>query len=569
MDSSKDLGGMLVRLGYLSAERLDQVQQSTRSESLHDYLTRTGLVNRQAIRHATAALSGAPIVSLTGSDSRAPESEALALIPGDVATRYQVLPLSVSNGALEVAMIDPSDLGAADDLRAICGRQIRACLANEAEIVDAIRRHYGTSSSRMAMSLSDTSDKVADLSDESVGHLHELAREPSLVNLVNLLILEAAQDRASDIHIEPFDDQLRVKYRIDGVLHEVSPPSKRLQAAITSRIKIMAGLNIAERYVPQDGHIEFNTPRGRVDLRVSTVPTVFGESVVLRILDKTETLRTLGELGMGPDTMAAFESRLRRPHGIVLVTGPTGCGKTTTLYAALNHIYTTEKKIITIEDPVEFHLDGINQIPVNPQRGLTFANGLRSIVRQDPDIIMIGEIRDRETADIAIRSALTGHLVFSTLHTNDAPSAVTRLIDMGVEPFLLATTCEAIVAQRLIRLICPHCREPDSPPASALARLGGDESMDSAEFYRGRGCGECHQTGYRGRYGIFEILTPNDELRERILHQPTSRQVREAAGPEFITMRGDGCRKVASGVTSIDEVLRATEDVELPEMLAE
>ena len=371
------------------------------------------------------------------------------------------------------------------------------------------------------------------------------------------------QDQASDIHIEPFERELKVKYRIDGVLHEMPAPPRHLQAAIISRVKIMAQLNIAERFVPQDGHIEFAAPAGRVDLRVSTVPTVFGESVVLRILDKSSTLRGLDHLGMNGAMLAAFDDTIRQPHGIVLVTGPTGSGKTTTLYAALSRIYTPAQKIITIEDPVEFNLHGINQMPVNPKRGLTFANGLRSILRQDPDIIMVGEIRDGETADIAIRSALTGHMVFSTLHTNDAAGAITRLVDMGVEPYLLATSVEAVVAQRLVRVLCERCAEPYELSPAAIDQLGPDATQfQGAMLRRGRGCRECHNTGYRGRVGIFEMILVGEPMRDVILDRPTSSRVRQAAGADFVTMRQDGYRKVVDGVTNLEEVWRVTKDAE-------
>ena len=401
-----------------------------------------------------------------------------------------------------------------------------------------------------------------DQAADSIGHLHDLAREPSLINLLNLIILEAVHDNASDIHVEPFERELKVKYRIDGVLHEMPPPPKHLQAAIISRIKIMADLNIAERFVPQDGHFKFAAAEAKVDIRVSTVPTMFGESVVMRILDRKSTLRGLDELGMDEEQLKSFDSAIRQPHGILLVTGPTGSGKTTTLYAALNRIYEPGKKIITIEDPVEFHLDGINQMQVNPKRGLAFANGLRSILRQDPDIIMVGEIRDGETADIAIRSSLTGHLVFSTLHTNDASGAITRLLDMQVEPYLLATTVESVIAQRLVRIICERCVETFEPSAGLLEQLGPDAAaFEGAALRRGGGCQECHGTGYRGRIGIFETIRVTDAIRDVILRRLPGSAVRKAADGSFVSMRRDGYRKVLTGVTSLEEVWRVTQDV--------
>jgi type II secretory ATPase GspE/PulE/Tfp pilus assembly ATPase PilB-like protein len=398
--------------------------------------------------------------------------------------------------------------------------------------------------------------------DYSPAKLHELAREPSLVNLVNLIILEAIEARASDIHIEPFEHQVKIKYRIDGMLMEKAPSSKRLQAAIISRIKIMADMNIAERFVPQDGHIEFNGKQGRVDIRVSTVPTVFGESIELRLLDRTASLIGLEELGMNTQSLEGFNQCLRKTHGIVLVTGPTGCGKTTTLYAALNKIYSPAVKMITIEDPVEYQLEGINQMPVNPKRGLTFATGLRHILRQDPDIIMVGEIRDRETANIAIRAALTGHLVFSTLHTNDAPGAVTRLIDMGVEPFLLASSLEAVLAQRLVRKICTNCKKPYKPDENLLRTLNGSMDIKSyTEFYHGVGCNECMQSGMKGRTGIFEMLRITATLRDLIAARPTTEQIIKAAPADHISMEHDGIGKVLKGITTPEEVMRVAKSI--------
>jgi len=490
--------------------------------------------------------------------------EALSCIPPETAQRYRVLPLARFDHQLKIAMADPFDFSAVDDIAAMCGLEVVRCCARPSELADALRRHYGTSAARMADSLVTEQDEARTAeSEDSVGHLHELAREPSLINLVNLIILEAVQDKASDIHIEPFEKQLKVKYRIDGVLHEMAPPSKHLQAAIISRIKIMAQLNIAERFLPQDGHINFVAPDAQVDIRVSTVPTLHGESVVLRILDKRSTLRKLSELGMSEDLLRSFNGILHRPHGILLVTGPTGSGKTTTLYASLKHIYTPAKKIITIEDPVEFHLEGINQMQVNVRRGLTFANGLRSILRQDPDIIMVGEIRDGETADIAIRSALTGHLVFSSLHTNDSAGAITRLLDMGIEPFLLATTVEGVVAQRLVRILCERCFEEYEPSEQLLDQLGDDGApFRGRKLRRARGCQDCHNTGYRGRIGIFEMIRLNDSLREMIMNRPSSNQIRKAAGAEFTDMRHDGYRKVLTGVTTFEEVWRVTQDTQ-------
>lgn len=555
------IGELVVEMGYVSPERLAQAEQTPRRDGQRfgEHLVVMGLLHRDDLTHALAVQHNIPSVNLAEVTIAA---DALACVPADLAQRYRVLPLALHEDRLELAMADPFDLPALDDLSAVCGYDIVRRHVRPAELAEALRRHYGTSAARMADSLAaeQGDDEEAEPADY-VGHLHELAREPSLINLLNLIVIEAIQDKASDIHIEPFEKELKVKYRIDGVLHEMSPPPKHLQAAIISRIKIMANLNIAERFVPQDGHIKFATADAQVDIRVSTVPTMFGESVVLRILDKTNTLRQLTDLGLSTGMLKTFDATLRKPHGILLVTGPTGSGKTTTLYAALNHIFTPGKKIITIEDPVEFHLHGVNQMQVNPRRGLTFANGLRSILRQDPDIIMVGEIRDGETADIAIRSALTGHLVFSSLHTNDASGAVTRLLDMGLEPFLLATTVETVVAQRLLRLVCERCAETYTPTDQVLEQLGAAaQAFAGRTLRRGRGCEDCHNTGYRGRLGIFELLRITDPIRDVILQRPSSSQVRAAAGDAFVTMREDGYRKVLDGRTTLEEVWRVTQD---------
>ena len=555
------IGDILVELGYVDPERLDEAEHSPNRDGARfgQHLIRLGLLDQQGLIHALAVQHGIPHVQLAEIEIA---DDVLRCVPADLAQRYQVLPLEMHDGQLDLAMADPFDLQAVDDLGAVCGLKVVRHYARPSELADGIRQHYGTSAARMADSLA-TEVEGAELAatEDAIGHLHELAREPSLINLLNLIVLEAVQDDASDIHIEPFESQLKVKYRVDGVLHEMKNPPKHLQAAITSRIKIMANLNIAERFVPQDGHIEFVTPEAKVDIRVSTVPTMFGESVVLRILDKSSTLRGLNELGMSEGLLVGFDAAIRRPHGMVLVTGPTGSGKTTTLYAALNQIYVPGKKMITIEDPVEFHLEGINQMQVNPKRGLSFANGLRSILRQDPDIIMVGEVRDNETADIAIRSALTGHVVFSTLHTNDAATAVTRLLDMDVEPFLLATTVEAVIGQRLLRIVCERCVETFETSAQVLEQLGPDAPpFEGATLRRGRGCQDCHNTGYRGRIGIFEMVRITDAMRDVILERPSASKVRQAAGDEFVSMRQDGYRKVLAGATTLEEVWRVTQD---------
>jgi len=387
-----------------------------------------------------------------------------------------------------------------------------------------------------------------------------MAFEAPVVRLVNLLIENAIDAEASDIHVEPFEDTFRIRYRLDGILFDQEAPPRRLQAAVTSRIKLMAEMNIAERRLPQDGRIRVMLRGRRVDIRVSTIPTVHGESIVMRLLDRSSVFLPMEKLGFAPGTLRRFEALIKRPHGILLVTGPTGSGKTTTLYGALDKINTPDRKIITVEDPVEYQLKGVNQIHVKPKIGLTFATGLRHIVRQDPDVILIGEIRDLETAEIAIQAALTGHLVFSTLHTNDAPGAITRLQDMGVEPYLVASVLEGVLAQRLVRRICTACRVPDTPNAADLEALG-IEGTSGRTLYRGRGCDECRGTGYRGRTGIYELFPITEDARSLILKRAPSRDIRRyAIEADMVTLRMDGWLKACESVTTVEEILRVTQE---------
>jgi type II secretory ATPase GspE/PulE/Tfp pilus assembly ATPase PilB-like protein len=394
------------------------------------------------------------------------------------------------------------------------------------------------------------------------GTLHDIevmANEPSVINLVNVIISTALRERASDIHLVPFEQTVQLRYRVDGLLQEKPPPPKQLHAALVSRIKIMADMNIAERYMPQDGHIQINHRGVRVDIRVGTLPTIYGEGVVLRLLEKTSKLLTAEELGLDPARSALLSRLVEKPHGLFLTTGPTGSGKTTTLYAILQRIYTPEKKIVTIEDPVEYELPGVAQIPVRPSRNFSFANGLRSILRQDPDVVMVGEIRDSETAEIAIRAALTGHQVFSTLHTNDSTGAVTRLLDMGVEAYLISSSLEGVLAQRLVRRICSECRveAPVSPALRSRLESLGAQQLEG-KFYRGNGCEECRGTGYRGRIGIFELLPIDAEFRELVLQKRSSAKLKAAAQRTMITMHQDALQKAAAGITSLEEILRVS-----------
>ncbi|KWT85009.1 type II secretion system ATPase GspE [Candidatus Magnetominusculus xianensis] len=474
-----------------------------------------------------------------------------------------IIPSYLEDNRLKVIMARPWDISTIDALTVATGYEIEAFGADEAEVRDYIDKFYSRESNinKIIEDIGDVSfDTISDY-DEDVDHLKGLASEAPIIKLVNLLISRAVQARASDIHIEPFENELKVRYRIDGVLKEVESTPKKLQPAIISRIKIMAKLNIAERRLPQDGRIKLKIALKEIDMRVSTVPTLYGESIVMRILDKESIVIDLTQLGFPDDILSGFNNLITKPHGIVLVTGPTGSGKTTTLYGALDKINTPEKKIITVEDPIEYHLNGINQIQVKQQIGLNFANTLRHIVRQDPDIIMIGEIRDVETAEIAIQSALTGHLVFSTLHTNDAPSAVTRLIDMGVEAFLLTSTLRGVLAQRLVRIVCNNCKAIDdeaaSPDELALIGLSPDVVL-----YKGTGCEQCAGTGFYSRKGIFEFLVVNDSLKKAILKSTDSTELRHIAKRHGMkTLIESGAEKVRAGQTTIAEVLRVTQEV--------
>ena len=564
----KKLGKLLRDKKYITEIQLDSAleQQRDKNCKLGLVLTENGVISFRQLAETLAEQAGL--------DKLDPEKlelsrELIDLIPAEMVSRYNLLPVARQNGRLTLAMINPFDTEAISNIRLLTGLSVSRMFCSPVDLEKAISKYYGSNVARMLNDLSPGDKAARDAESETengqltTSKLHELAREPSLVNLVNLVLLEAIEARASDIHIEPFEKDVKIKYRVDGVLIEKSSSPRRLHPAIVSRIKIMAMMDIAERFVPQDGHIEFAATKGKIDIRVSTVPTIFGEAITMRLLDRSSALIELKDLGMNPQTLAGYSHCLKRAHGIVLVTGPTGSGKTTTLYASLNHIFDPSLKIITIEDPVEYQLDGVVQMPVNPRRGLTFGRGLRHILRQDPNIIMVGEIRDKETADIAIRAALTGHLVFSTLHTNDAAGAVTRLIDMGVEPFLLASSLEGVLAQRLVRRICPVCREIYHPNESMLERLNNSISISpDAELYHGVGCDECNRTGMSGRVGIFELLRVNDSLRKLISTSPTTEQTVAAAPVDHVSMRHDGIMKILDGQTTAEEVLRVTQGVE-------
>jgi len=480
--------------------------------------------------------------------------------------QFKVLPLDLTGNVLTVAMADPSDTETIESLRLFTGLQARIHLGLENEISEALERLYGSGGDFLSPASGEDGQMASDASElgDDIEHLRDLASEVPVIRMVNVMISRAVERRASDIHIEPFEKEFRLRYRVDGILYNVDSPPIQLKAAIISRVKLMAKLNIAERRLPQDGRIKLKVLGKEIDLRVSTLPTLYGESVVMRILDRNDSsLFDLQKLGFPRHVLSKIEKLTAMPHGILLVTGPTGSGKSTTLYSAMKRINLPDKKIITIEDPVEYQMDGINQIHVNAQIGLTFAAGLRHIVRQDPDVIMIGEIRDLETAEIAIRSALTGHLVFSTLHTNDAPSAITRLVDMGVENYLLSSCLIGVLAQRLVRIICQHCKKEYETEAEHVQVLGF--SVDGSRMirlYKGEGCESCGFTGYESRKGIFELMEPDDEIRRMVVANESSNVIAQYARSRGMkTLKEDGLEKVLAGVTTLDEVLRVTQDV--------
>jgi type II secretion system protein E len=483
-----------------------------------------------------------------------PTPEAMRALPADFVKQRRVLPLEISGGILRVATADLGNTRVIDDIRLLSGLEVEEVSAPAEELVEKIAEVYQVTVEQIIENLG--ADKAGGVESRNLHDIEVMANEPTVINLVNVIISTAVRERASDIHLVPFESALQLRYRIDGLLQEKPPPPRHLHPAIISRIKIMADMNIAERYLPQDGHIQIHHRGARVDIRVGTMPTIHGESVVMRLLEKNNRLFTAQELGLDPERSKILAHLVDQPHGLFLATGPTGSGKTTTLYSILSSIYAPEKKILTIEDPVEYELHGVAQTPVRPSRGFTFATGLRSILRQDPDVVMVGEIRDGETAEIAIRAALTGHQVFSTLHTNDAAGAVTRLIDMGVEPFLISSSLVGVLAQRLVRRLCPACKK-EWPLSPALKdRLAAFGAKNVEVSYHPTGCEECRGTGYKGRVGIFELLSVTPELRELILQRKSSAAIKDAAPEGTVTMQEDAMRKTRAGVTSVEEVLR-------------
>jgi general secretion pathway protein E/type IV pilus assembly protein PilB len=553
-------------LGFISHEDILKAKERAKTEAvgLVDALILMGRITHMDVSKALASQFNMDTINLA--EYRVPD-DVLALVPKHVARRYKVVPVYKHDNTITVAISDPLDVDTVDSLRYILRMNVEPVVAAKNDIEASITRYYGTADDTVENMLQEITEGEIDLglagdkaTETKIDEGVETDADAPIIKLVGLVILEAFRNRASDIHIEPLEKRLRVRYRIDGVLHEVDNPPKRLQAAIISRLKIMSNMSIAEKRVPQDGRIQLPVMGRVIDLRVSCLPTNHGESIVMRILDKTSLLLGLGDLGFFSDDQGTMAKIISMPDGVFLVTGPTGSGKTTTLYACLNEINKPDRKIITVEDPVEYQLNGINQVQVNADINLTFAAALRSILRQAPNIVMIGEIRDLETANIAIQAALTGHLVFSTLHTNDAPSAVTRIVDMGVKPFLVASAVRAIMAQRLIRKVCVKCRQPYAPTEYEMKtlKLNPDE-IKNASIFRGTGCNECSRTGYRGRMGIYEIFQVDDEVRRLIYEKVPSNVIRARARELGMrTLREDGVRKIMAGITTPEEVISIT-----------
>jgi type IV pilus assembly protein PilB len=562
----KDLGELLVEDKLITEKQLLKAIDSTKktSESLQKTLVSMGYVTEKDITEVIGKQMGVSFIDLDNYDL---DPELARSIPEHLAQRYKVIPVAEKDNKLTLAMVDPLNVIAIDDIRLITGFDIEPVIATEDSIMKSINRQFGVTD------LAEVQETVKDISATDFGPLEveeaveeeialdklkELVDEAPIVRVVNLIISQAINDKASDIHIEPEAKQVRVRYRVDGVLHDVMSPPKHIQAPMVSRVKIMANMDIAERRVPQDGKIHLRHDNREFDLRVSTIPCIHGEKVVMRILDKSSVMLGLNKLGFYQEVQTSFESVVCKPYGMILVTGPTGSGKSTTLYSVLNKLNTGDRNIITIEDPCEYQLPGVNQVQVNEKAGLSFASALRSFLRQDPDIIMVGEIRDTETARIAVEAALTGHLVLSTLHTNDSAGAITRLVEMGVEPFLCASSIIGVLAQRLARSICPNCKEAYTPPIESIKRFGLSAFTDTEiTFYKGRGCDHCKMTGYRGRQGIFEVLVISDRIRGLILQRASTAEIRQSAMEEGMkTMQDDGLRKVLDGITSIEECLR-------------
>ena len=566
----RKLGQVLVDLGYMSEDQLWDVleeQKQSPGELIGQVAVRMGFVTEAQVTEALAEQHGMPVVNLA--ETNIPP-KVLEMVPETMASVYKIVPISHKDGVLMVAMANPGNVAALDDLRNFLGVDVRGAVSSLQDVEAAIARVYAGHEDSIEDVIGQLEADV-DGSEHKVrgfnlGDADEMSDAAPIRKLLNMILLLAIKDQASDIHFEPFEDEFKVRVKADGVLYELVPPPRHLANAIVTRIKVMSELDIAERRLPQDGRIELSVAGNPVDLRVSVLPTINGESVVMRVLDRTVIQLDLNKIGMDANTLNRFRRMLKLPNGIVLVTGPTGSGKTTTLYSALNELNDIETKVITTEDPIEYEIDGLIQVPVNAEIDVTFANVLRAILRHDPDKILVGEIRDYETAEIAIQSALTGHLVFSTLHTNDAPSAITRLRDMGVQPFLITATVQGILAQRLVRKICTECRSEFEPSDDLLMELQLPiQQARRYKFYYGKGCGRCNNSGYKGRIGLYELMTVDDDIRELISTNSSVDEMRTLARSQgMTTLRESGLKLIFDGITTIDEVVRETvmEDLE-------
>ena len=566
----RPLGKILIKMGVLSREKVVEClgiqKQRGGSVRIGQIFLELGLVDESQLQVALAAKRGMEYTNIDGVDI---SPDVIEKVPAQMAKTYHIIPIAYNKdkNELAVALDNIDNFRATDDLRTLMGFNVTAKMTDREALESALAKYYETKQDDNITELIDEIQSDAFLAEFDgrntsidLDELKELSESNPVKKLLNLVLLQAIRDKASDIHFEPFENEYKMRYRIDGVLYEMIPPPKYIAAALSSRIKVMASLDIAERRLPQDGRISLTVQGAPVDLRVSVLPTMFGESVVLRVLDRSPVSFDLEKLGLRPDDIKTFRALINRPNGIIIVTGPTGCGKTTTLYSALNELNTIDTKVITTEDPVEYDMDGMIQVQMKPDIGLTFARCLRSILRQDPDIILVGEIRDLETAEIAAQASLTGHLVFTTLHTNDSPSTIARLLDLGVEPFLLTATIEGIVGQRLIRKICPNCKTAFEPDEAQLRELRlTEEDIKGKKFYYGRGCSKCNGTGYKGRIGIFEIMVFNDEIRDLVMQRASTNVLRVAAQKAGMgQLRDAGLAAIYDGITTIDEVSKET-----------
>jgi len=564
----RQLGRILIKMGRIRRavvhEALEIQKQQRRP--IGAILVELGHISKEDLNIALAAQVGMEVIDIAAMDI---PPEVIALVPQTMATTYKVVPYEFDpeRNQLSIAMDSPDNFHATDDMQTLLGYRIHASICDPDKLQTAIDRYYPEGGAESMSGLIDEIAADEDLAkfqgrNESIDleELKELAEANPVKKLLNLVLLQAIRDKASDIHFEPFENEFKMRYRIDGVLYEMVPPPKHIAAAIASRVKVLANLDIAERRLPQDGRIELQMHGNPIDLRVAILPTMFGESVVMRVLDRSNVSLDLDRLGMRDDDLAIFHQLIRKPNGIIVNTGPTGSGKTTTLYAALSELNEPDTKILTAEDPVEYDIDGLCQVQIRPEVGLTFARALRSFLRQDPDIILVGEIRDLETAQISVQASLTGHLVFTTLHTNDAPSSIARLLDLGLEPFLVTATLEAVVAQRLVRRICVNCKTDFAPTEENLMELGlTPEDIGDRPLYYGRGCDYCNNTGYRGRVGIYEIMVMDDHLRELVMRHASSALLRqEAVKRGMRTLRDSGLAAIFDGITTIEEVVKET-----------